>query len=72
MKNVLLLLGLIVVLGVLVISFVSIIKRVILSVKEKNYQALTINLVILLIAIAIWVFLVKPVSMTEKVIALFK
>ena len=72
MKNVLLLLGLIVVLGVLVISFVSIIKRVILSVKEKNYQALTINLVILLIAIAICVFMVKPVSMTEKVLALFK
>ena len=59
MKNVLLLLGLIVVLGVLVISFVSIIKRVILSVKEKNYQALTINLVILLIAIAIVIALFK-------------
>lgn len=72
MKNILILLGLIFVLGVLIVAFVSIAKSIICSVKEKNYQALTINLVILLIAIAICVFLVKPISMTEKVLALFK
>ena len=72
MKNILILLGLILLLGVLIFSFVSIIKRIIRSIKEKNYQAMAFDLLILLIAIALCVFLIKPVSMTEKVIGLFK
>ena len=72
MKNILILLGLILLLGVLFFSFVSIIKRIIRSIKEKNYQAMAFDLLILLIAIALCVFLIKPVSMTEKVIGLFK
>ena len=72
MKNILILLGLILLLGVLIFSFVSIIKRIIRSIKEKSYQAMAFDLLILLIAIALCVFLIKPVSMTEKVIGLFK
>ena len=72
MKNILILLGLILLLGVLIFSFVSIIKRIIRSIKEKNYQAMVFDLLILLIAVALCVFLIKPVSMTEKVIDLFK
>ena len=72
MKNILILLGLILLLGVLIFSFVSIIKRIIRSIKEKNYQAMAFELLILLIAVALCVFLIKPVSMTEKVIDLFK
>ncbi len=72
MKNILILLGLILLLGVLIFSFVSIIKRIIRSIKEKNYQAMAFDLLILLIAVALCVFLIKPVSMTEKVIDLFK
>jgi len=72
MKNILILLGLILLLGVLIFSFVSIIKRIIRSIKEKNYQAMAFDLLILLIAVALCVFLIKPVSMTEKVIGLFK
>ena len=70
MKNILILLGLILLLGVLIFSFVSIIKRIIRSIKEKNYQAMAFDLLILLIAIALCVFLIKPVSMTEKVLGL--
>jgi hypothetical protein len=72
MKNILILLGLILLLGVLIFSFVSIIKRIIRSIKVKNYQAMAFDLLILLIAVALCVFLIKPVSMTEKVIGLFK
>ena len=72
MKNILILLGLILLLGVLIFSFVSIIKRIIRSIKEKSYQAMAFDLLILLIAVALCVFLIKPVSMTEKVIGLFK
>lgn len=70
MKNALLIAGHIVILGVLVWAFYSIIKKIVIAIKEKAWQALFFQLLILLICVAICVFLVKPASIVEKLLAL--